>query len=268
MDDEETPVDDEESTAELEDGEEVEDTDDSAVDGEDSSEDNVDGGSGAEGEEDSEEESDDAPTAVAPPTGKALLDLLAGDTDAQAIMQRTLTDMMAEQQRSAAAQAEAKEFQDLIEAGDHAEIGRRVLDRMTQTQTRSKVAEEVLRETFLPIYAELYAEPEMKNLTAEEKDALNPARAKSDAHYVRTLEQFIQAKRTNAAIEAEVTKRIKARDEAAGNRTVAEKARQRSISGSPSGTAMSGTGRDSRSMIATGLRSVFGVSTAESDDDD
>lgn len=264
-----------EVTAELEDQEveeeEPEDTGEGDTEGEESAAegdnpDDTEGGSGdSEGDED--EESDESPEAsVVPPTGKAILDLLASDEEAQAIFSQTIQNMMAENARTAEAQREAAEFQELIKNGDHAEIGRRVLERATAQQTRSQIADEVSREMFQPVYTELFGQPEMQNLTAEEKEALDPRKAANDAQYVSTVTRFIENKRFEKRVEDEVAKRLKARDEAEGNRKAASTAKRTSVGASPAATSPTAV-TNSRGLIASGLRGVFGGEAVESDED-
>lgn len=244
---------------------EPEDDEESA--GDEGESDDTEGGSGdSEGDADEDDLEPAAEGTVVPPTGKAILDLLASDEEAQAIFSQTINNMMAENARTAEAQKEAAEFQELIKNGDHAEIGRRVLERATAQQNRSQIADEVLRETFQPVYTELFAQPEMQELTAEEKETLNPQKYASDAHYVRAVTEHIQTKRFNKAVEAEVEKRIKSRDEAAKNRKTADVAKTRSVGASPSATQPSNV-TNSRGLIAAGLRGFLGESTAESDDE-
>jgi hypothetical protein len=253
--DDETPGDDNDAD---------EDTDEEAADDEpdadgDASGDDGDGGSGQ----------DDSPAvdAVPAPTGRQILDLLAGSPEAQQEMANVLQEIMAANANSAAAQAEAKEFSDLVEKGDYGEIGRRIVQRSQDQAVRDRVAGEVLLEEFKPVYAEIFAEPELQNLSAEDKASLDPKNF-SDAQYVRALTKFVQTKRTEAAIEAEVEKRIKIRDEAAGNRDTAGKVKNKSVGASPGGTQGTGPARTSRELIASGLRSVINPPADGDDDDD
>lgn len=263
--DEDTADEDDEDEDEVHDDDnEAEGADDeSASDDGDPSDSNGDGGSGdTEGDESLEGH------VASAPTGKALLDLLASDNEAQQLMAYTLQNMMQENAHSAAQQAEAQEFNDLVEKGDYNEIGRRLVDRATTAKARESIADEVLQEQFRPVYADLFAQPELQSLSAEEKEALSPQRFSSDAVYVRAVSEFIATKRFSATVEAEVEKRIKARDEAAGNREAAGKAKSKSMAASPGGTEGSGVARGSRDLIGLGLRQAFFGGEAGDGDDD
>lgn len=257
---------DEEDDLEDEDGEDSDETEDAdATDGDESSDGDLDGGSGAgdEGETPKPE--------VTKPTGKDVLELLASDPEAQTLMASTLQQIMQENARSADAQAQAKEFQDLIDKGDYAEVGRRIVERTQSSAAREQVADEVLKEVFQPVYADIFAQPEMKELTTEDKEALAPAKFDSDAHYVRALEGFLQTKRFNKAVEAEVEKRIKTRDEASGNRETARTARTKSPAATASAVGAT-TGRSSSgARISAGLQHLFagagGTDAYDGDDD-
>ena len=211
------------------------------------------------------DDSKEPEASVIKPQGKALLELLAGDSDAQKLMASTMKDIMAENARTAASAAEAKEFQELIDAGDHAEIGRRILERTENAKVRESVADEVLEGVFRPVYAEIFSQPEFQTLTAEEKETLAPTKFASDAHYVQALSSFLTAKRTESAIEAEVERRIKVRDEATGNRKAADVAKTKGVGATPGSSAPGGQSTDSRSRIARGLKAALGT---DDDDDD
>lgn len=261
VDPEDDDIDDDDDEVLDEDSEEDAGDDESADDADDASDDGGDGGSG--------DVKDDASVASAvKPTGRELLELLAGDPDAQQLMASTLEEIMAENAKSAAAQQEADEIQELIKSGNHAELGRRVAERLQNQQVRQRVADDVLQETFRPVYADLFAQPELQNLSAEDKETLDPKKFASDAHYVRSLTEFIGAKRHEAAIEAEVQKRVAAALEAASNRETAGRVKRKSVGASPGGTEGSGPARTSRELLHHGLRAVFEPMVGDEDDED
>lgn len=241
--------------------EDAEDTEgESDADG-DSNSDKV-GGSGASTDSESKED------VAEKPTGKALIDLLAGDGEAQTLLTSTLQSMLQEQSRTAAAKEQAEEFQKLIKEGDYAEVGRRVIERTQTEQERERISDEVLQGVFQPVYADLLAQPEMKALTAEEKLSLDPSKYDSDAHYVRAITSFIEGKRYEAKVEAEVERRIKTRDEAEANRKTAALAGSKSSGAMPGASGPGGANRTSGDLIREGLRTLYGGNTATDGDDD
>jgi len=257
-------ADDDTEDTEDEDTDDTEGADEESADGEASGGD-TEGGSGST--EGTSTEAPKADVTVAPPAGKALLDLLAGDPEAQKLMASTLQDMIADNARTAETAAQTKEFTELVEKGDYAEVGRRIIERTQSQQARDAVADEVLKEVFQPVYADLFAQPELQNLSAEEKEALNPAKYDTDAHYVRRLSEVVQEKRFAKLVEDEVTKRIKARDDAAGNRKTADQAKR------GTGTAPTAVpqvvGGTSGERISRGLRvALFGEGGSDDGDDD
>lgn len=252
------------------DEEEIEDEDDSGDDADDATDasDDSDGDQeGGSGSDDDDKSSEEAPKL---PTGRDLIDLLAGDTEAQTLLRDTLAQMRDESTRSAEAQAQAQEFTELREKGDYAEIGRRIVERTESQTAREQVADEVLNEVFQPVYREVLSQPEFKDLTAEDKERLAPAKYDTDAHYLRALVEFRDEKRFEAAVEAEVQKRVKTAKEAEGNREVAAKTKGRSVSASPATSGPVGGPKTSSEKLRIGLRAAFGDfdGTVPADDDE
>lgn len=253
------PVEDEDDE-ELED-EELEDDGDEGDDGDTSNpDDSLDGGSGAdEGEQ-------PKPEAVVP-TGKALLELLAGDTDAQEELRNVMTGFLQEQQAQAASAADLAEWQSLIEKGDNEAIGQRVLTRLQEGAARQKVTDEILQEQFQPLYRQLFATDELKNLTAEEKLDLDPGKYSSDAAFLAKLVSTVTIKRAEAKFEEEVTKRIAARDEAAKNGATAGKVKRPGLGATPAVVAGSAPKRSAAERITAGLQKAMGLDSIDDDDD-
>lgn len=256
----------------VEDDEETEDEED--TEDEDESEDDDSAGEADEsGDDDSDESTAEQPAAAAvgtvvAPTGKDLVDLLAGDEEAQRLVSISLEDMMAERARTAEAAAEAAEFQGLIDSGDYRTIGERIVQKAQMEQARATVSESVLKEQFTPVYTEIMAQPEMQKLTADEREALNPTKFRSDAHYVMALQDFITTKRANTAMEAEVQRRVKAITEGEKHVAAAAKTTKRSISGvMPASTGPVEDRRTSSELIKSGLRRIFEPDSIDEDED-
>lgn len=217
-----------------------------------------DGGSGAT----------DAKTPVvgARPTGKDLLDMLAGDDEAKTLMSRALEEARVQREADEQARKDQEEFQALIDAKDYSAIGERLVERQVKEKARSEVADDVLKEQFEPVYTRLLAQPEMADLTAEEKESLNPRKFKNDAEYVTGIQDFIANKRFEARINTEVEKRFKARLEAKGNEEVAAKAKV-SVGATPKGVGDNGMKHmSSADKIRSGLRAIINPD-ADGDDD-
>lgn len=262
-DDDEEVVDNVEDEETEETDDETEDDADESADDDESSDSDTAGGSGA-----AEGEKPDAAVASVAPKGEDLIKLLAGDTEAQSKLASTFQQMMLENARAAEAQEQAKEFQELIDKGDFAEVGKRIVERQQVQATRESVADEVLKEVFQPVYAELFSQPEIKELSAEERQALDPKRFASDAHYVRALTEHIAGKRFSKAVDAEVQKRLKTAQEAEANRKTAEGTRTKSIAGTPAASA-AGSGRaSSGDLIRRGLSAAFGGGSSDDGDED
>lgn len=241
---------DEDTEDETDEDEEEDSSEEGTDDSDESSESNDDeGGSGGSG--------DKSESTVVSPTGKDLLDLLAADPDAQRLMRSSLEDLIAKKASEDAASAEAEEFQELIQKQDYAAIGQKLVERQQHAQAREEVSTQILKETFGPVYQDLFAQPELQKLTAEEKETLQPDKYSSDAHYVRALERFVLGKRHEAALEAEVTKRVKAITEAKANNTVGEKVRGKGIAAGPASVASSSPSKSSTDLIKHGLRAIF-----------
>lgn len=255
------------STEEL-----VDDEEDSDLDDEDEDVDDSEGGSGAdEDDEESEEDEDseESPEASHQPalTGQALLDLLAGNTEAQGLLSQTLQSMMAESARTAAAQAEAAELQQLIKDEKYDEVGKRIVERTQMDAARAQVEDTVLKQQFAPVYQDIFAQPELKVLTAEEREKLHPSKYNSDAEYVRGLTSFIEGKRFESKVQAEVTKRVEAELKARANGESSARSKTRSVAAGPGATAeLAGARQSTTDLIRQGLRATF--EPGQHDDDE
>lgn len=256
---------DEEEVEDTEDTEDVEDVEDDGDDEEDAdSADEADGdqagGSGSAEDSEEDDSEDDDSTEVTKPSGADILALLAGDEEAQQLLQATYQQMQQEHAATEAARAEQEEFKQLVEKEDYAEIGRRIVDRSRDSATREEVSTQALQQEFQPVYQTLFAQPELKELSQEQKAELAPNKFANDASYTLALQAAILNKRWEKQLESEVDKRIKQRDEASKNRRTADEVKRGNIA---SGTAASGTTpvrQDSKSLISMGLKEALGIS--------
>lgn len=212
------------------------------------------GGSGSKGAAPASAKPADS---VARPTGKDLVDLFSTDEEAQRIVAGALESLRAEQAQNEQARKDAEAFQELIEKGDYDSVGRQLVERHRTEQARKEVADVVLKEQFTPVYQKLFAEPEMQNMTAEEKAALDPRKFNSDAEYVMELRGFIGAKRAEAKMEAEVERRFQERVKAAENGKTAEKAAKGSIAGTPGATGATSLYKTSSDKLKAGFRAMI-----------
>lgn len=241
---------------------ELEDTEEDSEELEDAAE----GDEGEDGDDDAAVEQTPAPVTL---SGKALLDALVSDPEAKQMLASTVQSLRLSQEQQAVTAREAEEFQALIDAGDYATVGQKVVQKAQLEQARAQVAEDILRAEYAPHYAELLAQPELKGdaLTAEEKLALAPSNFPNDASYIRALERHVTTKRFNATMEAEVTRRIAERDKAAKNDKSAGKASRAVVAASPGSLGGTTGKRSSADLIRSGLRATFLADQSDDDDD-
>lgn len=243
--------------------EEVDDTEDEDTEDDESSDDNDDEvGGGGEGEG----ETPPATPVVEGPSGRALIEALTKDPEAQSVFQT----MVEEYQRNAAAEAEQREeaeaFQELIRNEDWAGVGKAVVERQQREAARSTVAEEIRRTEFTPVYTELLSQPEMQGLTDTEKDALHMSKYATTAAHLKAVTEFVAAKRFNAQVEAEVEKRVKTAREADANREGAGKAKTKSLGASPAATGPAEGRATSADYIRQGLRGIINPDAEDGDE--
>lgn len=248
---EEDPDEEDSSSNEGDDEGEGEGDDSSASD---SSDDTTVGGSGSKGEASANAKPADG---AVRPTGQDLINLFAEDPVAQRLMATALENLRSEEAANEKARADAEAFRELIEKEDYAGIGQQLVERHRKEQARSEVAEDVLREQFAPVYTKLFAQPEMQNLTADEKASLNPQKFGSDAEYVTELQNFIANKRYEAKIEAEVERRLTTRRTAAENEAVAAKAKKATVGATPGASGEATLYKSSADKIKAGLRAMI-----------
>lgn len=256
------PLDDED----LGDVDDSEDEDEGTDEEDDSSdtEDNAEGGGGDEGEGDNPE--DPKEPVVPALTGKALIDALTQDEEAQSVFQSMVAEYQRQQAAEAASQEEREAFDKMVADEDWEGIGKAVIAKQQRDAARESVAEEIRAAEYRPVYQELLSQPEMQTLTAEDREALHVSKYPSSAAHIKAMTEFILGKRAEAAIEAEVQKRVAAAREADKNREGASKAKTPSLAGrAPTPLGPVGERANSADLIRAGLR---GIINPDADDDD
>lgn len=216
--------------------------------------DDPEGGGGAEDDPDE----GDSKEPVVPLSGLAQLQALLEDPE----IQSTLGDQVAEYQRTMALEAErkteAEAFQKLIADEDWEAVGKAVVSRSQESEARKAVSSEVQQEIFKPVYAELFAQPELQTLTAEDKLALHLDNFKSPAAHVAAISGFIQQKRSSADFDARVKAGVEEALAAEKNRAAAAKAKDPVLAGrSPSPIGLTTGKVTSASLLQEGWRSIL-----------
>ena len=124
---------------------------------------------------------------------------------------------LAEEQRAADEQR-LTEVTEWIQKGEYDKLGEAVADELVEAANRKEVGGEVLGEFLTNTYAKLFADPAMKDLTAEEQEKINPKNFKGgDAEYIAFLGEFIASKKGASATDDEVEKRVQERLKALAN---------------------------------------------------
>jgi hypothetical protein len=94
-------------------------------------------------------------------------------------------------------ESKAKEIEELIQKGDHEALGQRFASEYNQGKQRQEVGQEVLKGFVTNHYRTAFADPVFQNLSADDRTALDPSKAKDDIEYMETVTQF----RINKAVE-------------------------------------------------------------------
>lgn len=222
------------------------------------------GGGEEPGEPDGEQPGE---SSVPRPTGRELLELLAQDSTAQELMQAGLAELQARQAAEAAAKKDAEQFAELVKNEDYAGIGQAVVERQRKQEARASVKDDILHEEFDGVYKDIFAQPELQNLSAEEREKYAARNFPNDAAYVRALSHLISEKRAEARIEAEVEKRVKTRLEAGKNADTARKAAT-AVGKTPAVVGEGGASMSSSDRIRRGFATVFGLPGGDPEDDD
>ncbi len=219
-------------------------------------------GDGGDGDNKEGEPQDQAPT------GESLLDLFRRDPKAQALVREQAQAWADSQQTVAAAQKAQTEIDGLIEDGDYEELGKRFA-KDTVTNRAGKVqADAALQEAFGGVYRELFALPELQNLTTEEKSKIDASKFTNDADYIPALLQLVVSKRTagtlDKTVEDMLTEKLKVLENMAGAGN--------SAGGSPNvpgGTNPGGNleGKSARELLTTGWSDILNKAGYPSEDD-
>lgn len=243
-----------------------EDEDDEADDSGDTSDDEGDDAEGGGGEPAA---GDDKPAGepVVALTGRALVEALFNDEDAKGTLADALSEYQRQLDEQAASKEEAEKFQKLIEDEDYEGIGKIIIERQREEAARSTVTEAVTQEVFNPVYRKLFAQPEMQDLTAEDKEKLHLSKFENHADHVAAIQDFISTKRAKSNFDEAVKKGVEEALLAEKNKASAVKAKGPSLAGRAPVSAGTATGAtSSASLLKSGLRAL--INPDDSGDDD
>lgn len=200
-------------------------------------------------------------------TGKALVDALFNDQEAQ----QTLNDALQEYQRQLAEQANnreaAEKFQKLIDDEDYEAIGKIFVDERAAQAARQTATEAVSEEIFTPVYRKLFAQPEMQTLTDEDKAKLHLSQFDNHADHVAAIQDYISTKRAKNDFDAAVKAGVEEALTAERNKASAAKAKAPSLAGRVPGSVGQTQGATSSAdLLKSGLRAL--INPDDSGDDD
>ena len=247
---------------EDEDVDDEDDNEDELGDHEDADdEDDEVGGGGDEGDPDGEPK-----TPVVPVSGFEQLRTLLADPEISSTLQEQIAEYQARLRAEADTAAEAEAFQKLIQDGDLEGVGKIVVERMQTDAVKGQVRDAVTKEMFTPVYTELFAQPELQTLTAEDREKLNIDNFASPAAHVAAIGTFIAQKRFDAAVAAKVKEGVAEALAAEKNKAASEKVKAPSLAGrSPAPMGVIQPKVTSADLIREGLRGIIGI---KPDDDD
>lgn len=194
------------------------------------------------------------------PTGKQLLDMLGSDTEAQKLIQAQLKGWLEQASAVADAKKEQEEFEKLIASGDFEEIGRRYVTQQQEQKIRNAAAEEAAQKAYGEVYERLFTQIGEFDLTAEDKERIDPNKFDSDAEYVLALTNFIHEKRAGADIGKMVDQLVQEKLEALKNMKAAQSNTTPSPSSLPGAVEAPGNNTSSRTLISEGLREFMEAS--------
>jgi hypothetical protein len=160
-------------------------------------------GDGQQGEDGDGEQKDDGKTED-PPQGESLLDLFRKDPQAQALVRQQAQEWVNSQQSAAAAQKAQQEIDGLIEDEDWEELGKRWAKDTVTNRAGKQQADAALQEAFGNVYQQIFALPELQNLTDEEKAKIDASKFTSDADYIPALLELVVEKRSGTDLESRV----------------------------------------------------------------
>lgn len=232
----------------------------------DSSGDEGDGAEGGGGDDEDPDGGTPKEPAV-PLTGRALVEALFNDEDAKGALQDALADYQRQMSEQANSREEAEKFQKLIDDGDYEGIGRIIIERQQTEAARATVTDALTQEVFNPVYRQLFAQPEMQDLTAEDKERLHLSKFKNHAEHVVALQDFISNKRGKATFDEAVKRGVEEALTAERNKASAEKAKTSSLGArSPVAAGPVNGPQSSADLLKSGLRAL--INPDDSGDDD
>jgi len=240
---------------------EDEDEDDELEDSSDTETGNEVGGGGAE---DPNEET--AP--VTPMSSWAQFQELLKDPEVAQTFQDTVADYQARMTVEAALKQDAEALQKMIDDEDWEGVGKAVVERTRRDAVQKEVREAVVGDMFRPVYTELLSQPEMQNLTAEDREALHIDKFNGNhAAHTTAISSFIAKKRYDAEVAEAVKKGVADALEAEKNKGSSEKAKAPSLAGrSPASLGVVQPKVTSADLIREGLRGIVGTQTADEDE--
>lgn len=235
----------------------VGDDDEPEAEGDGAKEPEAAGGSEGGGDE-PEPQADPAPAPAVTPTGKALLDALTADPEAQKLVKAQLDKWVADASASAEAKAQQDELQKLIEAGDYEEIGKRFINDQQQQALRTAAEQEALTRAYTGIYQNLFTELNSFELTPEEKLGMAPDKFDTDEAYILHLSTLISTKKAGGDVETLAQQKAEEILKTLANQKAGAAANGNSPSNIPGATETAGGERkSSRSLIIDGFREEY-----------
>jgi hypothetical protein len=191
-------------------------------------------------------------------TGQELLESLKGSPEAQALIQQQLDGWLQSAAATAAAKKQQDEFNQLIKDGDYETIGKRFVQNTEEQRVREAAAEEASVKAYGEIYRGLLAQPEMNDLTAEEKVKLDSANFATDAEYVLAITDHIAGRRGSKSDDTRVNALVEERLTTLSNMKAAATATSGSAAAAlPAGQVGQAVPTTSRSMIMEGYRELM-----------
>lgn len=249
----------------LADDAEVEDEDEEVDDG---TEDDADEGESTEvgggGDEENPDGDSEKPGAL---SSYAQLQALLQDPEVQSTLQEQVADYQARMAAQATSTQEAEALQKMVDDEDWEGVGKTIIARTRTDAAKAEVKDQVTKEMFTPVYQELFAQPEMQKLTAEDRERLHVDKFPNHASHVTAISSYIAEKRFEAQVETEVAKRVTAAIDAEKNKDTSVKAKVPSMAGkTPAAIGVVQPKLSSADLIRSGLRSIIGMNTDGDDD--
>lgn len=168
-------------------------------------------------------------------TGQALLEALRSSPEAQTLVQQQLDTWLQSAAADAADKKQQEEFNTLIADGNFEEIGRRYVRAESESKIRTAAENEATTKAYGEIYTNIFKQPELQALSADEKVKLDSGNFFTDAEYVLALTDFIAAKRSGSSDDERVNKLVDEKLEALRNIKASTSASQPSVSSLPGG---------------------------------